>query len=236
MTNFKRGDVVFVDLGIIRHWSLAFSAVLATLLVAGCAHTPPKEAGNFRAPELVELTKLDPTIRLDIRYATTNNFLHRPVYSQARAFLQRPAAAALVRANEALRPQGYGLLIFDGYRPWAVTKLFWDSASAHEREIEFVANPRNGSKHNRGCAVDLSLYDLKTGAEVKMPSRYDEFSERAYPDYPGGTAEERASRQLLRQTMEAQGFTVYKAEWWHFDYKDWPEYPILNVRFERIRR
>jgi D-alanyl-D-alanine dipeptidase len=207
-----------------------------SLVTGGCQSHPPKETGTFRQPDLVELIKLDPTLRLDIRYATANNFLHRPVYKQARAFLQRPAAEAVVRAQRALASKGYGLLIFDGYRPWAVTKVFWDSASEEERRIEFVANPQNGSRHNRGCAVDLSLCDLKTGREIKMPSTYDEFSERAYPEYAGGTAEERATRDLLRQVMEAEGFTVYKAEWWHFDYKDWKQYGILNVPFERLKQ
>ena len=210
------------------------AAALLWSVIVGCQHGPPKESGNFRNSDLVEIATLDPTMRLDIRYATTNNFLHRPVYSQAKAYLQRPAAEAVLRAHRALKPKGYGLLIFDGYRPWSVTKIFWDSASEAERKIEFVANPKKGSRHNRGCAVDLSLYDLKTGQEVKMPSGYDEFSERAYPTYQGGTAESRALRDLLRSVMEAEGFTVYPAEWWHYDYKDWKEYRILDVPFEKL--
>jgi D-alanyl-D-alanine dipeptidase len=193
---------------------------------------PPVEPGQFRKPDLVELVKLDPTIKLDIRYATTNDFLGTPVYTQARAFLQRPAAEALLRAHRALKAQGYGLIIHDGYRPWYVTKIFWDATPA-DKKI-FVADPSKGSMHNRGCAVDLSLYDLKTGREVKMPSGYDEMTERAFADYAGGTAEERARRALLRQAIEAQGFTVLPAEWWHFDYKDWKQYPILNVKFEDL--
>jgi zinc D-Ala-D-Ala dipeptidase len=121
---------------------------------------PPPEPGTFLKPDLVELVKLDPTIKLDIRYATTNNFLGTPVYTQARAFLQRPAAEALLRAHRELHAQGYGLIIHDGYRPWYVTKIFWD-ATPDAKKI-FVADPAAGSKHNRGCAVDLSLYDLKT--------------------------------------------------------------------------
>ncbi|WP_158749354.1 M15 family metallopeptidase [Acidobacterium sp. S8] len=193
---------------------------------------PPHEQGNFRKPDLVELVKLDPTIKLDIRYATTNDFLGTPVYTQARAFLQRPAAEALLRTQQELKPRGYGLIIHDGYRPWYVTKIFWD-ATPDDKKI-FVANPADGSKHNRGCAVDLSLYDLKTGKEVKMPSGYDEMTDRAYADYPGGTPDERERRALLRQVMEAQGFTVNPTEWWHFDYKDWKDYPILNIRFEDL--
>jgi D-alanyl-D-alanine dipeptidase len=197
------------------------------------AAQPPKENGEFREPDLVELTKLDPTIKLEIRYATTNNFLGTVFYSQARAFMQRPAAEAVVRASRKLREQGYGLLVHDGYRPWYVTKVFWDATP--DAEKVFVADPSKGSRHNRGCAVDLTLYDLKTGKPVEMVSTYDETSDRAYPDYPGGTSLQRWHRKLLRDTMESEGFTVYEAEWWHFDYKDWRKYAIGNVPFELIR-
>jgi D-alanyl-D-alanine dipeptidase len=193
---------------------------------------PPQEQGPFLKPDLVELITLDPTIKLDIRYATNNNFLGTTLYTQARGFLQRPAAEALVRANRELKALGYGLIIHDGYRPWYVTKIFWD-ATPDDKKI-FVADPKDGSKHNRGCAVDLSLYDLKTGAEVQMPSGYDEMTERAYADYPGGTDQERARRAILRQAMEKQGFAVIPKEWWHFDYKDWKQFPILNVKFEDL--
>jgi D-alanyl-D-alanine dipeptidase len=215
---------------------LALLAWVAPLLLISCQSGPPKEHGDFKTPDLVELTTLDQTLRLDVRYATTNNFMRRPMYRQARAFLQRPAAEALVRAQQSLKAQGYGLLIFDGYRPWSVTKAFWDAATPEQRAIEFVANPKKGSRHNRGCAVDLTLCDLATGKEVEMPSGYDEFSNRAFPDFAGGTAETRARRDLLRKAMESNGFTVYKAEWWHFDYNDWPHYPILNIPFEALDR
>jgi D-alanyl-D-alanine dipeptidase len=198
----------------------------------GAAQDVPREKGRFRKPDLAELLKLDPTFKLDIRYATDNNFLKRRVYREARAFLQRPAAEALVRVHRNLRKQGYGLLVFDGYRPWAVTKDFWDSTPPDKRN--FVANPAKGSKHNRGCAVDLSLFELATGAEVEMPSGYDEMTNRAYPTYDGGTQEQRRLRDLLRAAMEAEGFTVNEYEWWHFDYKDWRKYPILNLSFETL--
>jgi zinc D-Ala-D-Ala dipeptidase len=207
---------------------------LALLLLACCQSSPPKKAGAFRPSELVEITRLDPSIRLDIRYATTNNFLHRPVYRLARAFLQLPAAEALVRINASLKPKGYGLLVFDSYRPLSVTKIFWDKASKEERKKGFVANPQKGSRHNRGCAVDLSLFDLKTGLEVPMPSAFDEFSNRASPKYAGGPEKERAARDLLRAAMEAEGFAVFESEWWHFDYRNWQEYPILDIPFEEL--
>ena len=193
---------------------------------------PPREQGTFLKPDLLEVVKLDPTIKLDIRYATSNNFLGTPVYTQARAFLQGAAAEALLRAHRELKAQGYGLIIHDGYRPWYVTKIFWD-ATPDDKKI-FVADPAEGSRHNRGSAVDLSLYDLKTGEEVKMPSGYDEMTHRAFADYSGGTTDERARRALLRHAMEKQGFTVYPQEWWHFDYKDWKQYPILNIKFEDL--
>lgn len=193
---------------------------------------PPHEQGSFRAPELVELVKLDPAIKLDIRYAGANNFLGTAVYTQARAFLQRPAAEAVVRAEHELEASGYGLIIHDGYRPWYVTKIFWDATPGNQKI--FVANPADGSKHNRGCAVDLSLYDLKTGKEVEMPSGYDEMTTRAYADYAGGTPDERARRELLRRAMVKQHFLVNPTEWWHFDYVDWKQYPILNTKFEDL--
>ncbi len=193
---------------------------------------PPQEQGASLKPDLVELVTLDPTIKLDIRYATTNNFLGTPVYTQARAFLQRPAAEALLRTHRELKAQGYGLIIHDGYRPWYITKIFWD-AVPNDKKI-FVADPAEGSKHNRGCAVDLSLYDLRTGKEVTMPSGYDEMTDRAYADYAGGTVEERERRAILRQAMEKQGFKVIPKEWWHFDYQDWKRYPIMNVKFEDL--
>jgi len=195
--------------------------------------SPPRENGQFRDPDLVDLVPLNPAIHLDIRYATSNDFLGTPVYTQARAFLQRPAGDALVRTLIRLQPFGYGLLIHDAYRPWYVTKIFWD-ATPPEGKI-FVADPTQGSRHNRGCAVDLTLYDLKTSQPIEMPGTYDEMSERSFPDYPGGTSLQRWHRDLLRWAMEAEGFTVYEHEWWHFDYKDWHEYPILNVPFEKLQ-
>lgn len=228
-------------------------AALVLLAFAGCASSPvprvptykleamraealraqpPAEDGAFRATDLVEVTSLDPSIRLDVRYATSDNFLHWPVYTQARVFLQRPAAEAVVRAQRALQPQGYGLVLYDGYRPWYVTRIFWDAVPPDKHD--FVADPAEGSKHNRGCAVDLGLVDLASGKPVPMPSDYDEFTERAHPDYPGGSPAQRAARDLLRRTMEAEGFTVDPGEWWHYDCRDWQQYRIENVGFKDI--
>jgi zinc D-Ala-D-Ala dipeptidase len=198
------------------------------------ASHPPVETGGFLKPELVAVTTLDPTIKLDIRYASNRNFLGVPLYSEARAYLQKPAAQALARVSRDLRPAGFGLIVYDAYRPWYVTKMFWDGTPKDKRI--FVADPRQGSRHNRGCAVDLTLYDLKTGLPVSMVSGYDEMSQRAYAFYPGGTALERWHRQVLRRAMEAEGFTLNPFEWWHFDYREWRRYPILNVPFENLDR
>ena len=216
----------------LHNWLRSFVLTIVVLTVV-VAQGPPVETGPFRKPDLVELVKLDPTIKLDIRYASKNNFLGKKVYKEARAFLQRPAAEALVRANQKLRAQGYGLVIHDGYRPWAVTKVFWD-ATPEDKKL-FVADPAKGSRHNRGSAVDLSMFDLKTGMTVKMPSEYDEMSERSHINYECGTPEAKRLREILRAAMTEEGFVVFDPEWWHYDYKDWKEYPIQNVKFSEIR-
>ena len=196
------------------------------------AAAPPASLTVGREPELTELVTLDPTVQLDIRYASTNNFMDAVFYDEPRAFLQRPAAQALVRAQRTLAEHGYGLLVHDGYRPWYVTKMFWD-ATPEEQKL-FVADPAGGSRHNRGSAVDLTLYDLSTGEPADMVSGYDEFSPRAFPDYPGGTDRQRWLRELLREAMEDEGFDVYEWEWWHFDHQTWREYPVLNLRFDEL--
>jgi D-alanyl-D-alanine dipeptidase/kynurenine formamidase len=233
---------VAVAIGTLCAVALGAATIGGALAVAGSAAPaapsktkatgPPVETGPMRAPDLVEVITIDPSIRLDIRYATAKNFTGRPVYREARAFLQRPAAEALARVSRALADKGYGLTIFDGYRPWSVTKTFWD-ITPDDQKI-FVADPAEGSKHNRGCAVDLTLHALADGREVAMPSEYDETSPRAYATYDGGAADARQRRDLLRAAMEREGFFVYPYEWWHFDYKDWREYPVLDLAFDAL--
>lgn len=202
------------------------------LRAAALQAQPPAEAGPFRAADLAQIVAVDPTIRLDIRYATTNNFTNAKFYDQPKAFLQRPAAEALARVQRQLSARGLGLLIHDAYRPWHVTKMFWDATPENLRE--FVADPARGSRHNRGCAVDLTLCDLQTGDPIQMVAGYDEFSPRSNARYPGGTSRGRWYRELLRRVMEAEGYQIYGAEWWHFDYQDWQNYPIGNATFEQL--
>jgi D-alanyl-D-alanine dipeptidase len=188
--------------------------------------TPPATLNTSAMVDLVDLTKLDSRITVDIRYATSNNFMNKPLYTSARPMLQRPAAEALKRAHDKLRAAGYGLVILDAYRPWQVTREMWDK---HPQHRAYLSDPLKGSRHNRGCAVDVTLLNLANGKEVSMPSAYDEFTERAHPDYKGGSLEQREARDLLRVAMEAEGYSVYENEWWHFDYQGWESYPLLNL-------
>lgn len=197
----------------------------AKTLALPAPDTPPASPTATRVPDLVDLAEFDPRLKLDIRYATTDNFMSVAMYPAARALLQRPAAEALRRAHERLRTHGYGLVVLDAYRPWRVTRTMWDR---FPKSRAYLADPLKGSRHNRGAAVDVTLFDLNTGARVDMPSDYDEFSERAHPDYAGGTPAQRGARDRLREAMEAEGFAVYANEWWHFDHHDWQAYPVLD--------
>ncbi len=214
----------------VRH---SFSlTILLPVFFSVAASQLSEDPADFRLDELVELVGLDSTLGLDIRYATANNFMGRPMYTQGRAFLQRPAAEALIRVHRGLASQGLGLLVLDGYRPWSVTKKFWDETPPGKRA--YVANPEKGSRHNRGCAVDVTMFDLATGEEIEMPSAFDDFSRRASIYYQGGTALQRRMRDLLIEAMESEGFGVLSGEWWHFDYRDWRQYRILDIPFEQL--
>jgi D-alanyl-D-alanine dipeptidase len=209
------------------------------LLLAGCAARPlspaaspaesaavtmPIDPAATARPDLVDLAVFDPRLRIDIRYATTDNFMHRVLYPVARAMAQRPAAEALKRVQDRAEAEGYGLLIHDAYRPWRITKMMWDETPPAQRE--FVADPATGSRHNRGCAIDLTLH--RGGVAVSMPSPYDDFTEKAYRSYMGGTAEQNARRAVLERIMVAEGFIPLANEWWHFDWHDWRLYPIMD--------
>jgi len=208
-------------------------AFILVIIQYSCAVTMPIEKGVFRKSDLVELIKFDSTIKLDIRYATSNNFIGKAVYPEARAFLQREAAQALVRVNAKMKKYGYGIVVYDGYRPWSITKLFWQVTPKSKRI--YVANPKEGSKHNRGCAVDVSLYRCSTGEPVNMISEFDDMSEHAHVDFKGGTTDQQKLRDLLIATMQDEGFTVLPNEWWHFDYNGWKQYPISDIPFSALQ-
>ncbi|WP_419816590.1 serine hydrolase [Glacieibacterium sp.] len=212
---------------------LTLNTGLAALRAAAKAATPPVEPRSARPSDMIALTAVDPGIRLDVRYASTNNFMGQQIYESVGAFMQRPAAEAVGRVQRALAAQGFGLVIHDAYRPWFVTKMFWDATPPANHV--FVADPSQGSRHNRGAAVDLSMVDLATGRTVVTTGRYDEFSSRSYSNYVGGSDAQRWRREVLRKAMEQQGFTVYPQEWWHFDLVGWQAYPIGNASFEELQ-
>lgn len=245
-TRDRAGRVTAAMLGAIRFPRRDFGAeAMATIRAAmtmGMAKlradarraTPPAEPPPARASDLVAIRALAPAIRTDIRYAGRDNFMGQRIYDEPGAFLQRLAAAALARVSADLARQGLGLLVHDAYRPWYVTKMFWDATPARNRM--FVADPAQGSRHNRGAAVDLTMVELTTGRPVTMTGRYDEFSSRSYSNYVGGSDEQRWLRETLRAAMEHDGFTVYPEEWWHFDLVGWRDYPIGNRPFAELRR
>lgn len=204
------------------------------LLVGARKMSPPAQPKGLRKPDLVAVNALEPSTKLDVRYATNDNFMGYPFYDSPRFFLQRPAANALIRAHRKLGEQGLGIVLIDGYRPWYVTRMFWDSVPPESRA--FVADPSQGSRHNRGCAADISLFDRATGEIVDMPGRYDEPSSRSSPLHLGGTSLQRWRRDLLKRAMEAEGYDVYTNEWWHFDYGEWRKYPVMNLEFAEVAR
>ena len=224
----------------------AVASGLAALPLVGCAPVgpdrdeqfiPAHQAAALRPDDpkrLLELIKLDPAIRLDMRYATSNNFTGRVLYDEARAFLAAPAAQAVVRASKMAQSDGFGLTIYDAYRPWRITKKLWDATPVGPKK-EYVANPKRGSKHNRGCAVDLTLHDLQTGKLVEMPSEFDDFSEKAHRDYMGASAAAIANRARLARYLEAEGFVGLSNEYWHFDFTGWEQFPVMDIPFNKIR-
>jgi D-alanyl-D-alanine dipeptidase len=218
---------------------------LAALPLVGCAPVgpdrdvpfiPASKAAALKPDDpkrLLELIKLDPAIRLDMRYATSNNFTGRVLYDEARAFLAAPAAEAVARASKMAQSDGFGLTIYDAYRPWRITKKLWDATPVGPKK-DYVANPKRGSKHNRGCAVDLTLYDLQTGQLVEMPTEFDDFSEKAHRDYIGVSAAAIANRARLARYLEAEGFVGLSNEWWHFDFTGWEQFPVMDIPFNKI--
>ena len=197
--------------------------IITAAVVFACTQSPDT------ASRLVDIAQVNPNIILDIRYATTNNFLHEAVYPAARCFVLETVALRLDSVQRELETMGLGLKIFDGYRPYSVTRKMWEILP----DDRYVANPSRGSRHNRGAAVDVTLTD-SLGQELEMPTGFDDFSEKAgqnYMDLPQHVIE---NRVLLRDIMIKYGFTTIRTEWWHFDLKNYQKYPILDKSFEEI--
>lgn len=198
----------------------------------------PQKISDYRASvarkpntELVEIQKAIPSIVLDIRYATTNNFTGAKIYQQAKAFARRPVIEALKKAQQDFAALGYGIKIYDAYRPYAATVKFFEIMHG---DTTYVASPYKGSKHNRGCALDMTLVNLKTGEELKMPTPYDAAVKESWPTAPVADPVVRKNREVLISIMEKNGFRVYEAEWWHFDFNDWKNYDVMDISFEEL--
>jgi len=181
--------------------------------------------------QLIDLEKFIPNIVLDIRYATTNNFTKQKIYNFAKAYARKPVAQSLLKVQQELNKQGLGIKIFDAYRPYKATVKFYEVYP----DTTYVASPYRGSRHNRGCALDLTIIDLKTGKELKMPTEYDSFVRKAWPTTPVADPEERKNRAMLIKVMEANGFRVNSSEWWHYDFKGYRNYEVLDIDFEQLQ-
>lgn len=180
--------------------------------------------------ELVDLEEEISGIRLDVRYATEDNFMGEQLYPFAKAVLRKPAAESLSEAQEDLEERGLELEVFDGYRPYSVTERMWEPY----QDPDFVADPAQGSRHNRGCAVDVTLVDSATGEELLMPTDYDDFTEKAAHDYADLPEEAISNRDLLREVMEDHGFTALETEWWHYDCQDWERFELMDLPLESV--
>ena len=225
------------------------SALLLLILSLACAAStavPPNQHGLRVVPdlatykqlvranpesELVDLAAFLPGVTLDIRYATADNFMKRKLYPVSRAYLRRPAAVALRAVQEELSTQGLAIKVFDAYRPYSVTEAMWEPI----RNEDYVANPAKGSRHNRGAAVDLTLIDLRTGKELPMPTAYDDFTARARHAFTDLPEEAIGARERLRLVMTKHGFEPLPSEWWHYDFKGWERFDLMNVPLEAIR-
>ncbi len=179
--------------------------------------------------ELVDLEREIPGVRLDIRYATMDNFMRERLYPVAKAYLRAPAAVALAGAQKEFKALGLELKVFDGYRPYEVTEKIWEPY----QNPDFVADPAEGSRHNRGCAVDLTLVD-EIGEDLPMPTGYDDFTKKASHDYQNLPEEEIRNRDLLRAVMESHGFQALPTEWWHYDYVGWERFELLDLPLNGI--
>jgi D-alanyl-D-alanine dipeptidase len=177
------------------------------------------------------LVDVEPLVSvIDVRYATSNNFMHAPLYPIAKVFLRAPAARALAEVQRDLAKDNLGIKVFDGYRPYSITEKMWEPI----RNPDFVADPAKGSRHNRGAAVDLTLIDLRTGEELAMPTPYDDFTQRARQDFNDLPPNVIANRAKLRDAMRRHGFEPLPSEWWHFDYTGWQRFELMDVALTEL--
>ncbi|GBD93012.1 D-alanyl-D-alanine dipeptidase [bacterium BMS3Abin05] len=204
-------------------FSLVVLFFLQYFLYTGCT--------SQKSEPFVEAASVDSTIIIDLRYATPNNFTGRVLYKIPRCFLRKSVAERLARVQRKLREKGLGLKIWDGYRPLSVQKKMW----AIVPDSRYVANPKHGSRHNRGAAVDVTLVD-STGMELHMPTGFDDFSPKAHRDWMGDDSLAIHNRRILEDAMTSEGFIPLSTEWWHFDAPNWKNYPIENSSIRELIR
>lgn len=197
--------------------------VFCLLTPGACA--APRDEENF-----VEVVSLDRTILVELPYATKENFTGHQLYPVARCFLRKEVARQLVAAHRSLKPLGYGIKIWDGYRPRSVQYKMWEVFP----KPGYVGDPKRGSKHNRGAAVDVTLFDLATGEELDMPTAYDHFGLRAHANFSPLPEPVEKNRRLLQDTMRKHGFSTIPTEWWHFDFRGWERFPLENIPIEDL--
>jgi len=214
------------------------------LLAACTTSVPPNKYGLHVVPDRAAYEKLAardpeqrlvdvstiPGIRIDVRYATTNNFMHEKLYPVAKVYLRAPAARALAGVQRDLAAEHLGLKVFDGYRPYSITEKMWEPI----KNPDFVADPAKGSRHNRGAAVDLTIVDLESGEEIAMPTPFDAFTPKASASYADLPPNVIANRAKLHDAMVRHGFDQLPSEWWHFDFRGWERFPIMNVPLEAL--
>jgi D-alanyl-D-alanine dipeptidase len=223
----------------------SLSRALVLFLLVACANSiPTNKYGLTVVPDLATYERLAardpeqrlvdvstiPGVRIDVRYATTNNFMHERLYPVAKSYLRAPAARALAEVQRELAAEHLGLKVFDGYRPYSITEKMWEPV----KNPDFVADPAKGSRHNRGAAVDLTIVDLATGEEIAMPTPYDDFTPKAFANYAELPANVIANRAKLHDAMTRHGFDQLPSEWWHFDFHGWERFPLMNVPLEEL--
>lgn len=180
--------------------------------------------------KLVDLKKYLPGVKLDIRYATTNNFTKKQLYNSVKAFVRLPVAKALQKVRKELRKKNIDLKIYDAYRPYSVTVAMWE----YVKDDRYAAAPDKGSRHNRGCALDLTLVDARTGEDLEMPTEYDSFTVKSHDNYTNLPAIQIKNRKILRDSMEKAGFVHTSSEWWHFDFRGWNKYHLMDIAFDEL--
>jgi len=223
--------------------AINFVLLVFALACASAPAIPPNQYGLAVVPDLAtyeRLVRAEPDkqlidleslrIPLDVRYATADNFMKKQLYPVAKAYLRAPAARALVEVQRELAQRGIGIKVFDAYRPYRVTVAMWEPI----RNTDYVADPAKGSRHNRGAAVDLTLIDLETGKEASMPTPYDDFTPRAAHAFQELPAEVLANRAILREVMTKHGFVPFESEWWHYDFKGWERFELMDIALDEL--